>query len=406
MLSDKGSHKMGFAEFITLAAAMQSMTALSIDAMLPALPGIASDLNAAHANDVQLVVLIMMTGFGIGQIIYGPISDSTGRKTPIYAGIGIYIVGCLICITSDSMKIMLAGRFLQGFGVAGPRIVMNAVIHDHFEGPAMARVMSFVMAVFILVPVIAPAVGQAILWVFDWRAIFGMFLLIAVIVLVWFSTRLSETLSPEKRTIFSFRSIFDAVAEIVMTRNSLGYTLAIGFILSPFISYLSSAQQIFADVFGMEVEFPLLFASLALSIGAAFLVNARLVYKYGTRTLSFWSVAVITILSILFWTGLRAFDFELKLWAFMPYMVIVFLCIGFLFGNLNALAMEPLGHIAGAGAAVIGFLSSLVSIPLGILIGQAFNGTVLPLVSGFAVCGSAVIVSILWAEKRLSPLKL
>ena len=394
------SFEMGLVEFIALAAAMQSLTALSIDAMLPALPAIGNDLNTSHANDAQLIVLIMFLGFGLGQIIYGPISDSSGRKPPIYAGMAIYIIGCLVCITSASLMSMLYGRFLQGFGIAGPRIVINAVIRDKFEGPEMARVISFVMAVFILVPVIAPSIGQVILIVFDWRAIFGMLLLTAVIALGWFAIRLKETLDTEQRIRFSLNTSFQAVLMVLRTRKSLGYTLAIGFVFSPFIGYLSSSQQIFSDVFGMEKEFPYLFATLALSFGAASLMNARLVMMYGMRSLSIWSALIITGLSIMFFISLLVNDSEeLELWVFMCFMMIVFLCIGFLFGNLNALAMDPLGHIAGVGASVIGALYSLISIPLGIVIAQNFDRTVLPLVMGFAVCGVAVVLSILWAER-------
>ena len=198
---------MGFAEFVALTAAMQSMTALTIDAMLPALPEIGRDLGTSHPNDVQLVVLIMLLGFGLGQILYGPVSDSIGRKPPIYVGLVIYALGGLVCIFSETLFIMLCGRFLQGIGIASPRIVMNAVIRDRYKGPEMARVMSFVMAVFILVPVIAPSIGQVILIFFNWEAIFWMFLITALLVCIWFSIRLDETLLPESRQPLSFWKI-------------------------------------------------------------------------------------------------------------------------------------------------------------------------------------------------------
>ena len=391
---------MGFAEFVALTAAMQSMTALTIDAMLPALPEIGRDLGTSHPNDVQLVVLIMLLGFGLGQILYGPVSDSIGRKPPIYAGLVIYALGGLVCIFSDTLFIMLCGRFLQGIGIASPRIVMNAVIRDRYKGPEMARVMSFVMAVFILVPVIAPSIGQVILIFFNWEAIFWMFLITALLVCIWFSIRLDETLLPESRQPLSFRKIRNGMIEVLKTRTALGYTLATGFLFSPFVGYLSSSQQIFADGYGKKDEFPLLFASLALTFGVASLVNARLVYRYGLKRLCFASVSVITGLSSIFLLGILGMDKMPPLWLFMGYMMIIFPGIGFLFGNLNALAMEPLGHIAGVGAAMIGSLSSLISIPLGILIAGAFNGTVLPLVTGFSLCGLAVLFSIIWAEKN------
>ena len=395
----KETSDIGFVEFVALTAVMQSMTALTIDAMLPALPQIGRDLNTSHPNDVQLVILIMLLGFGLGQLLYGPVSDSIGRKPPIYYGFVVYILGGLLCIFSQSLFIMLFGRFLQGVGIASPRIVMNAVIRDRFKGTEMARVMSFVMAVFILVPVIAPSIGQLILIFFNWQAIFWMFLFFSILVLTWFTFRLPETLNPENRRVFSLHQTFQGISEVIKTRKTMGYTLATGFLFSPFVGYLSSAQQIFADGYGKKDEFPLLFASLALTFGIASLINARLVYRFGLKKLCLASVFVITGLSTVFVIGILLMEDIPPLWMFMIFMMVIFPGIAFLFGNLNALAMEPLGHIAGVGAAMIGTLSTLISIPLGIVIARAFNGTVLPLVLGFSICGLAVLFSIVWAEK-------
>ena len=391
--------KMGFAEFVALTAAMLSLVALSIDAMLPALPDIGRDLATSSPNDVQLVITVMLFGFGIGQLIYGPISDSTGRKPPIYVGIAIYLIGCVICIFAQSLTVMLVGRFLQGFGVAAPRILTAAIVRDHSEGRAMARVMSFVMAVFIVVPAIAPAIGQGILFVADWRAIFGTFLVIAVVVLIWLGTRLAETVTPERRAPLSFRRNARAIAEVFRTRQAFGYTLATGFIFSPFLGYLSSAQQIFADVYDMKAEFPIYFAVLALSLGVSSLVNARLVMKLGMRRLSAWSAVIFTALSIAMSAGLFTVTNQPPFWVFMAYFMVTFFCVGILFGNMNALAMEPLGHIAGVGAAVVGAISAMMSVAAGIVIGQAFDGTIVPLVLGFAVFGVAVLVTMWITEK-------
>ena len=380
-------------------AALQSLAALSIDAMLPAFPDIGRDLNVAHANDVQLVIMVMFMGFALGQVIYGPLSDSLGRKRPIFIGLGIYLVGSLICVFSGTLTTLLAGRFLQGFGVAAPRIVTTAIIRDKFEGPTMAKVLSIVMAVFILVPTVAPALGQGILWIAGWRAIFGMFLISALTALSWFAVRMKETLPPEKRVPLSFQRSFSAVVEIFRTRTALGYTLCIGWVFSPFIAYLSTAQQIFADVFDKTEEFPAFFAMLTLSIGASSLLNSRLVMKFGMRSLSLWSTLVATGLSMLFLGVTQTVLPEPPLWGFMVYLMLTFFCQGLVFGNLNALAMQPLGHIAGVGAAVIGALSMLVSLPVGYVIAQAFDGTVVPLVTGFAVFSAAVVVTMLWTER-------
>ena len=392
--------KMGFTEFVILAAAMQALTALSMDAMLPALPAMGSDLQTINVNDVQLIVLTMMMGLALGHVLYGPLSDSIGRKPPIYLGFAVYTAGTLICLSSQTLDWMLCGRFLQGLGIAGPRIVMNAVVRDRFKGNQMARVLSLVMTVFIMVPVLAPSLGQFLLEFFHWQAIFWMFLLFSTIVCIWFHLRLKETLKQSKP--FSIKGIQWGLAEILRSRRSLGYTLATGFLFSPMVAYISSAQQIYADVFGMEAEFPLIFGFLALGFGLASLFNARLVMRFGMRRIALTSALLVTGFSFIFWLGLIGFGSRPELWIYIAFMMLVFLGLGFLFGNLNALAMEPLGHIAGVGASFIGFLSHLVAIPIGMLIGRAFDGTIMPQVSGQAFCFLAMVLSILWAESNPS----
>ena len=389
-----------FGEFVTLMALMTSLVALSIDAMLPALPQIGAELGVQRANDNQLVVSLLLLGLGIGQMIYGPLSDSTGRKPAVYAGFGLFMVGCLLSLFATSFQMMLAGRILQGVGVAGPRIVTVALIRDQYEGRAMARVMSFVMAVFILVPVVAPALGQAILIVADWRAIFGLFLVLAVVALVWFAVRQPETLLPERRIPFSLGRIGRAIREVCLNRVAFGYTLAAGLTSGAFIGYLNSAQQIFEGQYALGQRFPIYFAVLALAIGVASFLNARLVMRFGTRPLSRRASIFLSGLSVLFWLLAYPLAGHPPLWTFMGYMLLTFFCVGILFGNLNAMAMEPLGHIAGVGAAVVGALSTLLSVALGTAIGQSYNGTILPLVGGFAILGGAAILVMRWADAK------
>lgn len=385
-----------FAEFVTLTATMISLVALSIDAMLPALPEIARDLGVQEANDRQLVISILFLGMAFGQLFYGPLSDKTGRKPAIYAGFGLFIVGCLLSMATN-FPFMLAGRLLQGFGVAGPRAVAVALVRDQYEGEAMARVMSFVMAVFILVPMIAPAFGQAILLVANWRAIFGSFLILAVITLVWFAFRQPETLSIAARKPLSLRRVAAASREIVSSRTAFGYTLAAGLIGGAFLGYLNSAQQIFQDQYGVAERFPLYFATVALSIGAASFLNAHLVMRYGMRNLSRWALFAMSGLAIVA-LGMVAIFGSPPLWGLLTYLMTSFFCIGILFGNLNALAMEPLGRIAGIGAAVVGSVSTLLSVPLGTAIGLSYDGTIVPLVAGLAVLGISSILVMRWAE--------
>ncbi len=389
----------GFAEFVTLTALMISLVALSIDAMLPALREIGDDLGAVRANEPQLVITALFVGLAIAQMIFGPLSDSIGRKPTIYIGMAVFIVGCLMSIFATSFAVMLAGRFLQGIGAAGPRTVMVALVRDQYEGRAMARIMSLVMAVFILVPAVAPALGQGVLWIAHWRAIFVLFLVLALVALFWFTLRQPETLPPERRAPLSARSIGSAIREVCLHRVAFGYTMAAGLIFGAFVGYLTTSQQIFQEQYGVAERFPLYFAVLSLSIGGASYVNARLVMRYGMRPLSWAALLAMSGLSIGFFVIAVILSGNPPLWALMAYWLAAFFCLGLLFGNFNALAMEPMGHIAGVAAAVIGSITTVISVALGTAIAQAYDGTVLPLVGGFAALGVAATVTMRWTER-------
>ena len=389
---------LGTAEFVALIGLLMSLVALAIDAMLPALPAIGRDLGTAHPNDAQLVIMSLFIGLGFGQLLFGPLSDSIGRKPAIHAGLVLFMAGSFVCIFAPTFEIMIAGRVLQGVGVAGPRIVSIALVRDQYEGRLMARLMSFAMAVFILVPTIAPALGQGLLILGGWHAIFVTFLVISVIVFAWFALRQPETLPVARRRPFSPRAIGQAVGEILRIRPALGYTLATGFVFAPFVAYLGSAQQIFQDAYGTGALFPLYFGVLALSFGAGSLVNSRLVMKYGMRRLSKASAAFIAVISLIASTAVFAYDGLPPFWFFMAYLLTVFVSVSLLFGNLNALAMQPLGHIAGVGAAIIASVSTFVSVPLGALVGQQFDGTLYALIGAFAVSGAATLAAMRWAE--------
>ncbi len=387
-----------YIEFVILMSLMMSLTALSIDAMLPALPQIGSDLNVQNPNYRQLVISIIFLGLALGQLFFGPLSDKTGRKPAIYAGYALYISGALLSLSAMSFPIMLLGRFLQGVGVSAPRAVTLALIRDRFEGRAMARVMSFIMTTFILMPMIAPSLGQLILLNLGWRSIFGSFILLAVIAMVWFAVRLPETLAPEDRAPFTLGRIISATREILKIRTSLGYTISAGLISGAFIGYLNSSQQIFQEQYALGELFPLIFATIALSLGIAFLLNARLVTRLGMRFLVNWSLLIIFGLSLIALVVSLLAAGQPQLWLFMAYLMSTFFCVGILFGNQNSLAMEPLGHMAGIGAAIVGSLSTLISMPLGTLIGQSYNGTIIPIIIGIAVLSGLSILVVRWTE--------
>lgn len=385
-------------EFVVLLALTISLVALAIDSMLPALSNISADLGVSNPNDRQMIITILFAGFGIAQILYGPISDSVGRKPAIYAGFVIFILGSILCILSNDFTTMLVGRFLQGFGAAGPRTVVVAMVRDRYEGRAMARIMSLVTSVFILVPVLAPSLGQGILLVSNWRAIFWLLLTLGVVTSVWFALRQEETLIHERRRELSFVRILRAIGETCRNRISFGYMMATGLVFGAFVGYLASAQQIFQEMYGMGKLFPLCFGALAATLGAASLTNAKLVMRYGMRKLSNRALWAHTLLSLVFAVLAFFFAGQPPFWLFMAYMMTIFFMIGLLFGNFNALAMAPLGHIAGVGAAVIGALTTFVSAGCGAVIGYAYQGTILPLSVGFAILGVLSLGATYWAE--------
>ena len=387
-------------EFVSLLALMVSIVALSTDVMLPALDVIGRDLGVMDPNDSQLVVSSLFFGFAVGQLLVGPISDSLGRKPVIYASYVVFIVGCLLSMMTNSFALMLTGRVLQGLGAAGPRIVTLAIVRDGYAGREMARIMSIVMSVFIIVPAVAPAIGQGIILIGGWRATFGLLLLLAIVTFVWFAKRQPETLAIAARRKFSLANVGSGIAEICQIRTATGYTLGAGLIFGAFLGYLSSAQQVFQVAYKTGSYFPVYFGIAAIAIGAASMVNAKLVLGLGMRFLAHRAATGITIISFLFLIPVVLFSGVPPLMLFMTWLLFTFFGMGILFGNLNALAMEPLGHIAGLGAAFVGSVSTFVSLPLGWAIGHSFSGGVFPLVAGFAVLGLVSLMAMIWADRE------
>ena len=385
-------------EFVTLMALMIALVALAIDAMLPALPIIGEELGATHENDIQLIVSLLFLGMALGQLFFGPLSDSIGRKSALSAGLGLFVVGSMISLFAETFTLVLVGRFVQGLGVAGPRSVSLALIRDQYEGRSMARVMSFVMTIFILVPVIAPTLGQAILMVANWRAIFAVLAVMALMLFGWFALRQPETLLPAHRMPFSLQRILLVSREVCTNRIAFGYTLVAGLVSGAFLGFLSSAAQIFQQQYDLGSWFPIYFAVLASAAGVASLMNANLVMRFGMRALIGRAMLSLAVTSVGFWGFAFLYAGSPPLWSTMAYLLAIFFAIGILFGNLNSLAMEPLGHVAGIGSALVGSISTLISVPLGILIGHSYNGTILPLIGGFAVLGALSLLVMRWVE--------
>lgn len=386
-------------EFIVLMAYLTALVALSIDAMLPALGIMAGDLGVTRPNDIQYVVGFIFIGMTLGQLVYGPISDSIGRRPTLYVGLALFACGSALSWGAQDLPMMLAGRFIQGLGVAAPRILTMAIVRDKFQGREMAYVMSLVMGVFIMVPAIAPSIGQAILHIADWRAIFLFYIAATALGAVWFSLRLDETLPPAKRRAFSVKAIALGFKEACTTRVTLGYTLCSGLVFSALLGYLNSTQQVFHEIFHAGEMFSIYFGLLALAIGAAFFTNSALVRKFGMRRITFTAliIAVANAFIFLVYLGLA----QPALWAFLLFAALSFFCMGLTFGNMGAMALEPMGHIAGLASAFMGSVSTAVSISIGILIGQLYNGTLLPMALGFFVLGLSGILVMIWTEKGI-----
>lgn len=406
MIKNATSKSLHPVEFIILMGLMTALIALSIDAVMPAFPAMAADFHVAHDNSIQLVITGLFLGLSIGTLFFGPLSDIMGRKRPVIIGLFIYFLGSLLIIQSHTIDLLMVGRILQGFGLAAPRTASIALTRDLYQGDAMARVMSFIMMVFIMVPVIAPSIGQAILLITGWRSLFSIFMVIALICLLWFIIRQPETLTPEKRQPFSVERITYAFKEVIGNRQALGYTLAAGLISGAFMGYLSLAQPIFQDEYHMGKSFPLFFASLAISIGLASFFNGRLVFRYGAKNMVRYGGYALTLSASIFLAVAWINNGQPSLWILVVFMAVILFSTGIMFGNLNALAMEPIGHVAGMGAAIVGACSLFMGVILSVVIEQMYHNTITPLIIGFAVLGLSTIITMQWANSNhLSPTK-
>ncbi|TSE03515.1 multidrug effflux MFS transporter [Aquimarina algiphila] len=384
-------------EFVTLMASLMSIVALAIDALLPALDIIGVTIGVTQIADNQLLITMIFLGLGIGPLFFGPISDSFGRKPVVYMGFLLFIIASFICIFATSIEMMVVGRILQGIGLSAPRTIAIAMIRDIYSGDYMARIMSFVTVVFLLVPIIAPALGKFVLDHYNWQAIFYIQLIFGLLVSFWFWKRQAETLDVSKRIKFTSNIFLDGLKELLKYKTTMGYTLISGFIVGSFMVYLSTSQQIFEQQYNLKEEFPYIFGLLAIAIGSAIFLNGTLVLKYGMEklvTTSLFAFFVISLLYIvLFYNSPNP-----NVVILLIFFGIQFFAIGFLFGNLRALAMEPIGHIAGIGAAITGFISTIMAVPISTYIGRFVITSTLPLFIGFLVCSILSIVILMYLK--------
>jgi len=390
-------NRLPYWEFIILVSIMFGMIAFGTDTMLPAFPDIAKDLELLNVNKAQLIISSFILGTGLGQLISGPISDTFGRKPIITIGLMIFILACIAAYYAETLEMMLVARFIQGLGISAPRTVTMALIRDLYSGRKMAQVMSLAMAIFVLVPALAPSIGQLLFINFGWRSIYMAFIAFALIGVLWLNLRQPETLPFEQRKKLSSTEFLRAFKVVITNTAVVKYTVTLALGFGALFGYLNSAQQIFVDTLGAGMKFPMYFAIISILAAPASFMNAALVMKYGMKLLATIGYAlqiifaIITILII----NLEFLPMEWSLVIFISWSVTAFFLKGFYFGNLNALAMEPMGEIAGMASAIIGASATMLGILIAIPIGLAFNGTATPVLFGYITFSSLALILML-----------
>lgn len=380
-------------EFIALVALLLATVALSIDAMLPALPAIGQALSPQDLNRAQLVVTAFVFGMGLGTLFTGPLSDAFGRKPVVLAGLALYAVGALMCYLAPSLEMLLAARVLQGLGVAAPRTVSMAIVRDLYSGRQMARIVSFAQMIFTTVPAAAPFLGLGVMLLAGWQAIFLAYLVFAGLCALWFGLRQPETLAPSRRRPLRLGTLAAATAEMFGHKGTAVSILVQSLTLGMLFATLSSIQGIFERFFGQGDRFAMWFAIVALLSMTGGFINARGVMRVGMRRMLLWSYGGQLGLSLALWALLAtgALSGAASLALFVFWLVGLFGMMGTTMGNLNALAMEPLGHIAGLAASVMSSVATVISVLLAVPVGLMFDGTPLPLIAGVTVLAAMAL---------------
>ncbi len=388
---------MGFPEFVILIASIMALNPLAMDMMLPALPNIGSAFHIADGNRLQAVLSTFLAGFGIGQFIMGPLADRFGRRPVLIGGMIMYGIASLLAIAAPSFETLLLARLMQGFSTSATRVIATSIVRDCYAGRRMASVMSLTMMIFIAVPVIAPSFGQMVMLMTQWHGIFVVLLVYGVLALIWAALRMPETLPVSERKSLAIADVFGAFRQTVTNRQTLGYALAAGAVQGALFAFVFCSQQVFTGIYKLGHYFPLAFAAIAFGVAVAGFLNSRLVGRLGMRKMSHGAlvgfVAVATIL-------LAAESLQmLPLPLFMLLAAGMMFAFGMMFANFTALAMEPHGHIAGTASSLYGSVTTLLGIGIGTLIGQSYDGTLLPFSIGFFLCTIAALAVVLVVER-------
>jgi DHA1 family bicyclomycin/chloramphenicol resistance-like MFS transporter len=395
-----------------MTAMLMALNALAIDIMLPALPDMAVSFGLAQAlehpiqcpavldpnsNDQQLIIVSYMLGFGVSQLIYGPLTDRFGRRRVLFVSLFFYVLAAILCIYAPTFDLLIAARVFMGASAGGSRVIAVSAARDLYVGRQMAKVMSLVMIVFMVGPILAPFMGQVMLQFMTWHGIFWVLAAFGVFMFLWVLIRLPETLPPERRIPLNPRSMLRSYWQVIRTREALGYTIASGFLFGALMSYISSSEQLFHNVYPTGEQFPLWFAGAAIAMTASNLINSRIVEKQGMRKISHAALIAFVIVSAVHASFALAGPVDFPI--FYSLLLAAFFCIGFQGPNYNAIAMERLGAFAGSGAALIGFASSFVSASIGGLVARQFDCTITPIFVGHFILGGLALLVIFITER-------
>lgn len=386
----------GRIEFVLLISAVMMTVAFAIDSMLPALPAIGNALGIVHENQRQFVMTAFLGGFGISQLLVGTLSDRYGRRRLMLWSLFGYGVTSLAATLAKDFDQLLIARFAQGIMAAGGQVVVRSVVRDRFEGREMAQVMSLASMIFMAAPILAPAMGQLVLEVGPWRWIFGSLSIIGFAIWIWVYMRLPETLPPERRIPIERRTIIESARIVVGDRMSLGYSIAIAMISCALFGFLLSVQQIFEHVFQRMDFLPIGFAVMASGMAVASLVNAAIVRRYGMRLIGHSALMFFSAVAGLHL--LVALSGHETLWSFIVLQATMMMGFSLIMGNFNAMAMENMGNVAGMASSLQGALANLAGIIIGSTIGQSFNGTTVPLYTGYFLCSLVALIAVFMTE--------
>lgn len=378
-------------EFVALMALIMSIGALASDTLLPALGIIGDTFHVQTTAEKQLLITMTFLGIGVGQLFSGALSDSFGRKPIMYLGFIIFILASLLSVMTTHYEILVLSRVLQGLGLSAPRTLSTAIVRDSYSGNEMAKIMSFVAMTFIIVPAIAPTFGVFLLNLSGWQAIFYMQAIVASIAMLWFALRQVETLPADKRTTLNIHSFIDSHKEFFKQKAAVIYTLASGFCMGAFMTFLSTSESILIGQYHKVAEFPYLFGSIALAMGLSMFFNGKYVVRHGMKKMVDIAAIFFTGIPLAYILLFSAYG-NPNVLVFIAFLMIQVFSIGFIFGNLTALTMEPLGHIAGMASAITGFVSSIIGVIYASIIGSFIETTALPLFIAFFLSGLLLLL--------------